>query len=230
MRRAVDTCSTIHSLEHSLRVGLSVRGVPDEEVARTVEGAKPHPEPSEGVRPTLFTIHDAHSVADDEAGVPKSGHRLGKSAAGCDDVLQKAHEVPPVERAFNPIRCTVFLRLTSDDDEGQFGRHRGRSGQCNRSESRTGESDRVRFDLARHLGQPFPEGAEEVGARLEPILVQVPGRAFARPEQEVSLEECVLHEEAPELVGHAVVASAAICSNRSSSGDPASSVTDEPSA
>ena len=88
----------------------------------------------------------------------------------------------------------------------------------------------VRLDLARHLGQPLSESAEEVGACLEPILVQVPGRAFARPEQEVTLEECVLYEEAPELVRHLAVASAAICSSRSSSGDPASSVTDEPSA
>ena len=40
----------------------------------------------------------------------------------------------------------------------------------------------------------------------------------------------MLYEEAPELVRHRIAASAAISSSRSSSGEPGSSVTAEPSA
>jgi len=228
--RMVDACSTLDAVEQAGHPGLSAGGAPNEEIARAVEGAKPHPQPGEGVRPTLFTVHDAHCVADDQADVPKCRHRLGESATGCDDVFQKAHDVPPVERAFDPIRCAVFLGLTTHDDERQLGRHGRRSRQGNGPESRSGEPDRVRFDLPRNAGESLAERSKKIRTRLEPVLVQIPGRAFARPKQEVTLEERVLDEETTEVVGHAGVAWAAICNRRSSSGDPASRVTDEPSA
>jgi len=74
---------------------------------------QPHSHPSKGVSPAFFAVDDAHCVPYDEACFPERRHRLGKSATGRDDVLQKAHEVPPVERAFDPIRCAVFLDLTA---------------------------------------------------------------------------------------------------------------------
>src|SRR5690349_12147291 len=97
--------------------GLLTEGAPGEEVARPIEGVEPHPHPREGVRPTFFTVDNAQCMADDEAGIPQHRHRFSQSATGRDDVLQKAHEVPLVERAFDPIRCAVFLGLTAHDDE-----------------------------------------------------------------------------------------------------------------
>jgi len=109
--------SGFDATERSLRSELLARGASGEEVARSVEGTEPHPHPGESVRPTFFAVHDTHCVADDEAGISQHRHRFRQSATGGDDVLQKAHEVPPVERAFNPIRCAVFLGLTAHDDE-----------------------------------------------------------------------------------------------------------------
>ena len=44
------------------------------------------------------------------------------------------------------------------------------------------------------LGEAGSERAQQVRPGLEPILVEVPGRALARPKHEVALEEGVLDE------------------------------------
>ena len=65
-----------------------------------------------------------------------------------------------------------------------------------------------------------PAAARNWGGRRQSLLT---------PEEEVAFQKRVLDEKSTEVVDH-VAASAAIAASRSCSGDPTSSVTDEPSA
>jgi len=78
--------------------------------------------------------------------------------------------------------------------------------------------------------EALSERREQVRPGLEPVLVEVPRRALAGPEHEVTLEQGVLDEQAPQAVRHGSSASDAICTRRSSSGVPGSSDTADPSA
>jgi aspartate/methionine/tyrosine aminotransferase len=94
-----------------------------------------------------------------------------------------------LERALDPFCRAVFLGLTADDDERQAGRHRCRSCQRDRSQSRSGETDSVRLVLSRCLCQLHSERPQDLGLGLEAVLVQVPRRAAPGPKHEVALEQ-----------------------------------------
>src|SRR5262249_19672897 len=101
-------------------------------------------------------------------------------------------------------------------------------------ESRTRETGGIRLDLLRGGCEPFPEPAKQFGLRLEAILVEVVAGAPAGAEHEVPLEQSMLEQQSAERVEchrrlrHAN-ASAAVARINSRSGDPGSSVVDEPS-
>ena len=67
------------------------------------------------------------------------------------------------------------------------------------AELRAGDADRARRDLPHPRPQPLADGAEQVGAGLEAVLVEVVARALPRAEQEVPLEVGVLADEGREL-------------------------------
>ena len=117
-----------------------------------------------------------------------------------DDVLQKAHEVLLVERAFDPIRCAVFLGFTAHDDERYSGRHRRRSGTaiapraCRASRMVSGSTSSATSARRAPSANTFRPG-------LEPVLVEVPGRALYRAETSRP-RGALLHEQAAEIVCH----------------------------
>src|SRR4029079_2375088 len=78
--------------------------------------------------------------------------------------------------------------------------------------------------------EALSERREQVRPGLEPVLVEVPGGALARPEQKVALEQGVLDEQLAEIVDQPFLASVATSRKRSSSGEPCSKVTADPSA
>ena len=164
--------------------------------------------------------------------LPECGHRLGESAAGRDDVFQKAHEVARVERAFDPIRSAILLDLTAHDDERQTGRHRRRSCQRNGSESRSGEARRC---PARHLAAVRGEsarrapGGDPAASRSDTCRGTSDERRPERRTKSPSSSACSTSKRA-ELVA---VTCAARDGDRSESvepGDPGSRMTAEPSA
>ena len=125
----------------------------------------------------------------------------------------------------------VVLRFLADDQEGQAALERRRGGERDGSELRPGEPDRVRLVLAHGVGDRAAERREQVGAGLEPVLVEVVLRAAAGAEDEVAFEVGGVAERAGELVPRhdAASRSCAIGRRRSASGDPSVKECIEPS-
>ena len=190
--------------------------------------------PRERVRSTLLAIDHADRCPTDEPGLPERLHGLLRRASARDDVLDEAHLFPGLELAFDPVLGPVALRLFADDEERQAAGERGRRSEGDRPELGPRESPRVRRGLADPGCYPLAQLAQEVGPRLEAVLVQVVPLAPARTQDEVSFEERVFAEQACELcVRHpraAASARRASGSSRSPSGEPGSSETIEPSA
>src|SRR5262249_22839058 len=96
------------------------------------------------------------------------------------------------------------------------------------------ETGGIRLDLLRGGCEPLPELAEQFGLRLESVLVEVVAGAPAGAEHEVALEQRMLEQQRAERVKRhrrlrQTNASAAVARINSRSGDPGSSVVDEPS-
>ncbi len=151
-----------------------------------------------------------------------------------DDVLHEARELALLEDPFEPVPRPVALGLLADDQEREPGGERGRRGERDRAELGACEAHGAGLDILHGLGDLLAERAEQVGPRLEPVLVEVVLRAAARAEEEVALEVGVVAERGRECVPvHAqrVAASSsrACASNLSAPGWPAESETIEPS-
>ena len=117
-----------------------------------------------------------------------------RGAAGGDDVLDEADPLALLEHALEPVRGAVLLRLLAHDQERQAGRERRRRGERDRAELGPGEARRVGLVLATASRDPLAERAEQLGPRLEAVLVEVVARAAARAQDEVALEVRVLAE------------------------------------
>ena len=182
--------------------------------------------------PALLAVDDAHGRVHDEARVAQRVDRVEERAAGGDDVLDEAHALALLVRPFEPVAGAVFLRRLAHDEEWQprferrCGRKRDRA-ELGRREPR--RVRRVRLDLGR---DPVAERAQDVGPRLEAVLVEVVARPLAGPEDEVALQVGVLDERA---ASSAVIARAAASASRATgssspaSGEPSSYVIIEPS-
>ena len=79
-------------------------------------------------------------------------------------------------------------------------RSRRRGGQGDGTESRRSEPHRGGLELVRRRGQAFAERAEQLGPRLEAVLVEVVGGAATGTQQEVALEQRVLAQLLAELL------------------------------
>ena len=114
---------------------------------------------------------------------------------------------------------------------------RGRGRQWHGAELGGGEPRRIRRVLSDGRRDPLAERAQQLGSRLEPVLVEVVARPLPGAEQEVALEIRVLDESFCELVAQvrrcercaAASASRATGISFSASGEPSTNDTIEPS-
>src|SRR3954451_11018062 len=173
-----------------------------QQIARAEERTEPDGVPREGVGAPLLAVDDTDGRLDDESRAAQLLDGLEERAAGRHHVLDHAHALARLEDAFDALRRSVLLRLSAHDHEGQPGRQRGGGCERDRAELRSREQRRVIGVLAHNRGDALAQRAQQVRARLEPVLVEVVLRALARAEQEVALEVRRLAERLPELVAH----------------------------
>ena len=206
-----------------------------EQVSCPEKGSQTHGVARKSVGSALLPVDHTDGRADDETGLTDRRDRLDERSARGHDVLDQAHELAFLERALEPIRGAVGLRLVADHDEREPARERGGRGEGHGAEYRRGEANGLRLALADGRRDPVAERAEEVGARLEAELVEVVARPLAGAEQEVALEVRRGDDalaEAPRrscLSRRQPETRRASGSSRADSGEPGPNVTKEPS-
>src|SRR4051812_10019182 len=136
----------------------------------------------------LLAVDDADRVRNLQSGSPQRLDRLDRGAARGDDVLDETHALTLAVHALELIGRPVALRLLADDQERQPACKRRGRGQRDGSELGPGQAIGGGLVLADRCGDRLAEWTEQVGPRLEPVLVEVVLRAAAGAEQEVALE------------------------------------------
>src|SRR5205823_10463667 len=111
----------------------------------------------------------------------------GRPARG-DDVLDQTDALALLVDALEPIGGAVLLRPRADDQERQPTCQRRGCGERDRTELGAGEADCIRLVLTHGRRDRRAESAEQVGPRLETVLVEVVARAAAGAQEEVALE------------------------------------------
>jgi hypothetical protein len=151
------------------------------------------------VHSALLAIDHADRGSTLETGLAERRDRGQRCAAGGDDVLDQADPLAGDEGAFEPVPRAVVLRLLADDQEGEARRERGRGRQRDGAELRPRQPICVGLVFGDEIREPRAEGLEQVGARLEAVLVEVVRGAAAGAEDEVALEVSVLAYRLAEL-------------------------------
>ena len=204
---------------------------------RAEERVQLDPGAGQRVLPALLAIDDADRRRALETGRPQGADSLGGGPARRDDVLDEAHLLARRELALELPLGAVVLGLLPHDQERKAGREGGRRGERDRPELGPGDADSRRRDLADPPGEPLAEGGEQVGPRLEAVLVEVVARALAGAEDEIALQVRVLADP-PGEIGVREGAQLRACqrtrratgSRRAASSEPSGNVTMEPSA
>ena len=155
----------------------------------------------ERIRSALFAVDDAHGRVHDETDVAQRVDRVEQRAAGRDDVLDEADALALLVRALETVRRAVLLRLLANDQERQAGVERGGGRERDGAELRRGEPRRVGRVLPHGRGDALAERPQQLGPRLEAVLVEVVARALAGAKQEVAFEIRVLDERRGERIG-----------------------------
>src|SRR5579859_368689 len=206
---------------------------PGQELSGPENGEKPYRFPCERLVSALFAVDDADGGGDDEARGAQRVDRCEQRAARGDDVLDEAHGLAGFVGPFEPLAGAVLLRLLADDEERQAAFERRRSRERDGAKLWAGEPVRVRCVLAHRRGDAPAERAQEVGPRLEAVLVEVVPRPLARAEEEVALEIGRVDERSSQLLvvqrRAAATASRAIGRSVAASGDPSANEIIEPS-
>src|SRR5439155_6361294 len=114
--------------------------------------------------------------------------------------LDEADALALVVRTLELIPGPVLLRLLAHDQERQPGLERRSRREGDRTELGRREPRRVGCVLAHRRRDALAERAQQLGARLEAVLVEVVARALPRAENEVALEVRVLDERSRERV------------------------------
>jgi hypothetical protein len=208
-----------------------------QDVSRAEKRVEADPRPGERVLPALLAIDDADGRVALEAGRPQGVDGLGGRTAGRDDVLDETHPLAREELALELPLGAVALGLLPHDQERKVGGEGGGRRERDRPQLGAGDADGRRRDLADPPGKPLPEGGEQVGPRLEAVLVEVVARPLAGAEDEVALEVGVLADSPGEL-GVREGAQLRACqrtrratgSKRAASSEPSGNVTIDPSA
>ena len=198
---------------------------------------RPEPDglPRERVRAALLAVDDADRRVHDEARLAQRLDRLEQGAAGGDDVLDEADALALLVRALDPFRGAVLLRRLAHDEERQAGLERRRRRERDGAELGPGEARRVRSVLAHGRRDALAERAQQLGPRLEAVLVEVVAGALAGAQEEVALEICVLDERRGERsvaftgARRRATSRARRAASFSASGEPSTNETIEPS-
>src|SRR5438093_9024955 len=198
------------------------------------ERLEAHSDACERVGSALLSIDHADDVTDLDPGLAERLDRLHGGPSGSDHVLDEAGQLALFIGPLQAIAGAVGLRLLADDQERKARGQRRRCRERNRAELGAGKPDRVRLEGVGRLCNRLPQRAEQLGAGLEAVLVEVEARAAARTEDEVALEIRVLAKSEGELLAvhypRAVESSSRACdSSRSAPGAPSASETIDPS-
>src|SRR4249919_3264022 len=188
----------------------------------------------ESVHAALLPVDHADRGRALETRLPERLHGLDGGTAGGDDVLDDADAVALRVDPFEAVGGPVVLGLLADDQEREPRLERRGRRERDRTQFRAGDQLRVGRVLTDRCGKALPDRPEQVGPRLEAVLVEVVAGAPTRAEQEVALEVRVLPERAAELVvvhppRAAFSAARASGSRRAASGAPLESDCIEPS-
>ena len=127
----------------------------------------------ERVRAALLPIDDADGRAALQPGLPERVDRIRGRASRGDDVLDEADLLAGREASLQPVLGTVALGLLADEQEWEAGRERGCRGERDGPELGPGDARGRGRDLTDPGGDPLPQGGEDLGARLEAVLVEV---------------------------------------------------------
>ena len=157
------------------------------DLRRSKKRVQAHRVARESVDAALVTINHADRIRAAEAGLPERLHRLDGGTAGGDHVLDEAHRFAGLEAPFEAVAGAVLLGRSPHDQERLPGGKRGGDGQGHRAELGAGEPVGAGLHLGRPPRDPLPQLAEDVGLRLEAVLVQVIGRAPAGAQEKVAL-------------------------------------------
>jgi hypothetical protein len=209
-----------------------------QDVSRAEKRVEADPRPGERVLAALLAIDDADGSVALEPGRPQGVDGVSGRAARRDDVLDEADPLAREELALElPLRAVALGLFPHDQERKAGGEGRGRR-ERDRPQLRAGDADGRRRDLADPGREPLAEGGEQVGPRLEAVLVEVIARPLAGAEDEVALEVRVLADPPGELGVREGVAQLRACqrtrratgSKRPASSEPSGNVTIEPSA
>src|SRR5712692_2568156 len=172
-------------LNHAVSGCILSRG---QDVRRGEQRPQPDGVPRQLVHAPLFAVDDADRGAADQARLAYGLYSRNRCTARGYDVLDEAHGLPRLEHALEPIVRPVALRLLADDQEREA-RFEGR-GRDERDGAQfwAREPDGLRLVLAHFARDPLAERAQQLGSRLEAVLVEVVRRAPAAAEDEVALE------------------------------------------
>ena len=152
------------------------------------------------VAAALLPIDHADGRFARQTGLAERLDGVQRGPAGGDHVLEQADPLALLEDAFEPVGGAVLLRRLADEQERQPGGERRGRRERNGAELGAGEAGRVRLLLRDGVGERLAQRAEQVGAGLEAVLVEVVARAAARAQDEVAFEVGVLGERGGELV------------------------------
>src|SRR6266566_1989176 len=199
------------------------------------ERSEPYADSRQRVASTLLSVDHTDGCPTFQTSLTERFDRLDRGSAGGDHVLDQADALACREDALEAVGRPVVLRLLTDDQEREPRRKRGRGGKRDRPELGPGQAIGFRLVLCDCVCEPFAQGAEQIRARLEAVLVQVVAGALPGAEQEVALQVRVLLERAAELAVVQLVpaepsASRACWSRRSALADPSVTETIVPSA
>src|SRR5262249_27327909 len=170
-----------------------------DELRAAKQGSQPNRDAGERVDSTLLAIDDADRGPAGQPCLPERLDRRDRSPARGDDVLDEADAFPRLEEPFEAVARPVALRLLADDQVRQPRGERGGGRKRHGAKLRPGEPNGCRLVLSYGLGDPVAQRPEQVGPRLEAVLVQVVTGAPARTEHEVSLQVGVLAQRGTEL-------------------------------
>src|SRR2546423_4555106 len=186
----------------------------------------------ERIGAALLSIDHANGRPADETRLPKRLYGPHRRAGRGDDVLDEAHLLALLEDALEPLGRAVALRLLPDDQERQTAGERGGCGEGDGPQLGACEPHGIGSVLGDRSGDPIAERAQQVGPRLEAILVEVVARPPAGAEDEVALEVRVLPKRRCEL-GAVHCAARSVSRPSASSGaaaaEPSGSETIDPS-
>ena len=156
---------------------------------RTEQRLQAHAETSKGVGSALFPVDDANGRAALQGQLPAVPGRHLPRAAGCDHVLDEADTLSfLVTRPRSGWRSRTPSPRLRTIRNGRPEASEAAAASATAPSSGHGEPLRVRLELGRRPRRSAAERLEQLGPRLEAVLVEVVGRALAGAQDEVALE------------------------------------------